>query len=262
MTTRALLGFVLTLTLMPGGRAAAQAVDDISHTNALVHYRLGEDLMHSEQFEKASAEFQSAIKLDPLLTIAHYELGQSYMQQRRYVEAARAYIACRTAIQTMAAMVARNDFTADQRRDDEIRELKDSIGAVQSGRLKVASGREVIVARLEHRMQDLERMKQRGSTTFETPAEVSLALGSAYFRSGDLPSAEREWKAAVAVNSRLGEAHNNLAALYAMTGRRQQAEDSVKQAEKAGFQVNPRLKSDIRALENPKSQIPNPKPQS
>jgi len=145
-------------------------------------------------------------------------------------------------------MVAHNDFTADQRRDDEIRELKDAIGAVQSGYVKVASGREVVIAKLEHRLQDLERMKQRGNGTLETPAEVSLALGSAYFRSGDLPSAEREWKAAVNVNSRLGEAHNNLAALYAMTGRKGDAQESVKQAEKSGFQVNPQLKSDIQKL--------------
>jgi len=248
MSTRAFLGLVLTSTLVTGGHAFAQVVDNISHTNALVHYRLGEDLMHSEQFDKASEEFRSAVKLDPLLTIAHYELGQSFMAQRRYVEAIRAYVGCRTAFQSVAALVARNDFTADQRRDDEIRELKDAIGAVQSGRVKVASGREVVIARLEHRMLDLERMKQRGSTTVDTPAEVSLALGSAYFRSGDLPSAEREWKAATAVNSRLGEAHNNLAALYAMTGRKQQAQESVKQAEKSGYPVNPRLKSDIQAL--------------
>ena len=91
-------------------------------------------------------------------------------------------------------------------------------------------------------------MRQRSGGTIETPAELSLALGSAYFRSGDLASAEREWKTAVAANSRLGEAHNNLAALYAMTGRKQQAEDAVKQAEKAGFRVNPRLKSDIQAM--------------
>jgi len=248
MQRRPLLGLVLAITLATGGRAFAQVVDDISHTNALVHYRLGEDLMHNEQFEKAAEEFQSAIKLDPLLTIAHYELGQSYMALRRYVEAIRAYVGCRTAFQTMAAMVAHNDFTADQRRDDEIRELKDAIGAVQSGYVKVASGREVVIAKLEHRLQDLERMKQRGNGTLETPAEVSLALGSAYFRSGDLPSAEREWKAAVNVNSRLGEAHNNLAALYAMTGRKGDAQESVKQAEKSGFQVNPQLKSDIQKM--------------
>ena len=53
---------------------------------------------------------------------------------------------------------------------------------------------------------------------------------------------------AINVNSRLGEAHNNLAALYAMTGRKGEAQESVKQAEKSGYQVNPKLKSDIQAL--------------
>lgn len=256
-----LLGFAVALTLTAASGARAQAVDAISHNNALVHYRLGEELMHDEQFEKAAEEFQAAIRFDPLLTIAHYELGQSYMALRRYVEAVRAYVGCRNAYDTLASLVARNDFTADQRRDDEIRELRDAIGAVQSGRLKVASGREVIIARLEHRMQDLERMKQRGNGTFETPAELSLALGSAYFRSGNLPYAEREWKAAVAVNARLGEAHNNLAALYAMTGRKNEAQEAVKQAARSGFAVNPRLKADIQAMkehQEPSSKLQAP----
>jgi hypothetical protein len=41
MATRPVLGLVLTLTLATVGRAFPQSVDDISHTNALVHYRLG-----------------------------------------------------------------------------------------------------------------------------------------------------------------------------------------------------------------------------
>ena len=145
-------------------------------------------------------------------------------------------------------MLARNDFVVDQRRDDEIRELNETIGEVRAGHIKVATGRDAMIARLEHRISELERTKQRANIAFETPAELSLALGSAYFRSGDLVSAEREWRAAVAANNRLGEAHNNLAALYAMTGRKQQAEDAVKGAEKSGYQVNPRLKSDIRGM--------------
>jgi Flp pilus assembly protein TadD len=82
----------------------------------------------------------------------------------------------------------------------------------------------------------------------EPPAELSLALGSAYFRSGDLVAAEREWKTAVSVNKRLGEAHNNLAALYAMTGRKAEAQQAVKNAERSGFRVNPNLKADIQRL--------------
>jgi Tfp pilus assembly protein PilF len=246
LQTRCVL--VLCLTFAPTGLASAQLVDDVSHVSALTHYRLGEELFRDEQFGKAAAEFQIAIKFDPLLTIAHYELGQSYMALRQYQEAIRAYVGCRTAFESMASMLARNDFVVDQRRDDEIRELKETIGAVRSGHIKVATGRDAMIARLEHRISELERTKQRSNVAFETPAELSLALGSAYFRSGDLVSAEREWRAAVAANNRLGEAHNNLAALYAMTGRKQQAEDAVKEAEKSGYQVNPRLKSDIQAM--------------
>ena len=232
-------------TVILSASASAQLVDDISHTKALAHYRLGEDLYRTERFAQAIDEFQLAIHFDPLLTLAHYELGQSYMALHRYQEAVRAYVACRTAFESMAGLMARDDAIADQRRDDEILELKDSIRDIQSGRIKIATGRDAMVARLEHRISDLERMRQRGSSAYETPAELSLALGSAHFRTGDLASAEREWKAAVAVNNRLGEAYNNLAALYAMTGRRQQAEESVKQAERSGYRVNPQLKDEI-----------------
>jgi tetratricopeptide (TPR) repeat protein len=80
----------LAIVLAEAGAAAAQIVDNVSHHQALVHYRLGEDLMHGEQFAKAADEFQAAIKFDPLLTIAHYELGQAYMSLRRYVRGCQA----------------------------------------------------------------------------------------------------------------------------------------------------------------------------
>jgi tetratricopeptide (TPR) repeat protein len=246
LRTRCLFAFFVMFALT--GRASAQLVDDVSHANALTHYRIGDELLRDEQFAKAAEEFQVAIKFDPLLTIAHYELGQAFMALRQYREAIRAYIGCRTAFESMAGLLTRNEVVLDQRRDDEIRELKDSIREIQSGHIKISTGRDAMIARLEHRISDLERTTQRGQGAYDTPAEVSLALGSAYFRSGDLTAAEREWKAAVGVNARLGEAHNNLAALYAMTGRKQQAQDSVRQAEKAGYQVNPRLKSDIQAM--------------
>ena len=44
-------------------------------------------MFRDEQFAKAIPEFQQAIKFDPLLTIAHYELGQTFMALRQYREA-------------------------------------------------------------------------------------------------------------------------------------------------------------------------------
>jgi Flp pilus assembly protein TadD len=75
---------------------------------------------------------------------------------------------------------------------------------------------------------------------------VSLALGSAYFRAEKFADAEREYKAATDVDSKAGEAHNNLAVLYMLTGRFDDAERSLARARKAGFKVHPQLEQDIR----------------
>lgn len=103
------------------------------------------------------------------------------------------------------------------------------------------------IASVEARLDDLERYRKTNAGRFETPAELSLALGSAYFRSGSAEDAEREWKAAVAVNKRMGEAHNNLAALYMALGRLEEAESELKLAERAGYRVHPQFKKDLQA---------------
>jgi tetratricopeptide (TPR) repeat protein len=227
-------------------------VDDSSRQEAIRHYRDGQALMNAEQFEKAEEAFARAIELDPLLTLAHYGRGQAFMALDRYASAVHAYIACREAHRTIFALQQTQTITVGRRAEEEIRELRDAISALQSGRVKsmggVASTVDTRVAQLERRIRELERRRQMHSDRFETPAEVSLALGSAYFRNGQREEAEREWQAAVASNPRLGEAHNNLAVLYMLRGQKKEAEDAVRAAERAGFRVHPGLKADIRKM--------------
>lgn len=231
---------------------AGQIVEDTRRQEALRHYRAGQELMYAERFDKAEAEFKQAIDLDPLLTLAHYGLGQSYMAQRRYASAVQAYLTGREAHRSVFMLQQSNTVQLDRRADEEIRELKDTVRGLQSGRIKsmggVSSTVDSRVAQLESRIRDLERLRQMSTGTFQVPAELSLALGSAYYRSGQREDAEREWKAAVAVNEKLGEAHNNLAVIYLVSGRRKEAEDAVRAAERAGFQVNLQLKDDIGRL--------------
>jgi Tfp pilus assembly protein PilF len=77
------------------------------------------------------------------------------------------------------------------------------------------------------------------------PAFVSVGLGSAYFRQNRLADAEREYKAALDDDANAGEAHNNLAVVYMLTGRLDEAAREVALAEKTGFRVNPDLKKDL-----------------
>jgi Flp pilus assembly protein TadD len=137
--------------------------------------------------------------------------------------------------------------TTDKAIDEEIRELKDSVRRVASGQVRVGQP-QIKQTQLEQRIQELERTRSTLTPNFEVPATVLLSLGSAHFRNGDRDAAKQYWTDAVQVNSKLGEAWNNLAVIYLGEGRKKEAEDAVKNAERAGFRVNPRLKDDIRAL--------------
>ena len=234
------LGFALLGAPIP---ANAQFANELDRFEALQHYRAGQELMSAERFEQAAEEFQNAISRDQLLSVAHHGLGEAYMALQRYASAIVAFTGAREALQTLHGLRERNRVEVERRRDDELRELNDTIR-----RLRLMPNTNLRVARVEARIEDLQRERTSNQGGFVTPPELSLALGSAYFRNGRLDDAEREWRNAVEVNSELGEAHNNLAALYAMTGRRREAEAAVAAAERAGFDVNPRLEEDIRKL--------------
>jgi tetratricopeptide (TPR) repeat protein len=217
---------------------------DQDRREALKEYRLGQELLTSEQWEKAAAAFERAIKRDSLFTDAHFGRGQAYMGLRRYVTAIQAFEATIEAARTLHGLRDKNRVEVDRQIDDEIRELRDQLRRTQTLKGSVA----VRSTALDERLRDLERQKSSLGSAFEPPAAVLLSLGSAHFRNGDRTSAEELWAQAVRINSRLGEAWNNLAAIYLSSGRKKQAEEAVRNAERAGFRVNPRMKDDIRQM--------------
>lgn len=238
------LGTAMLALAMPG-LAAAQVASEPVQREAIAHYRTGQTLMFEESFDRAAREFQQAVALDPLLTLAHYGLGQARMSLKDYPAAVGAFAACKAAYLRIADLSVAQAINGDRLRDDEIRELKQTVQGIRSGRVKMNQPENAIL-KLESRIRDLESTRQRGVQGVPIPAEVFFSLGSAYFRTGQLEDAEREWKDAVSRNSSFGEAYNNLAALYLTTNRPREADEAVKQAEKTGFRVHPNLKADIK----------------
>jgi tetratricopeptide (TPR) repeat protein len=194
--------------------------------------------MSAEKFERAAEEFAKAIERDPLMSLAHYQLGQAHMNLRRYPSAIKAYKDCLEVERQLYTLKQTNRFEVEKQRDDEIRELKSIIDR--------GTGRTPTVMSLEQRLRDLENQRSVVGGAFRPPAEVMLALGSAYFRSGDRDMAEAQWLAAIQANPKLGEAHNNIAVIYMQTDRLDQALEEVALAEKAGFKVNPQFKADLK----------------
>ena len=240
------------VALLASTGAPAQTVTDMNARQAAQYYRTGIELLGSERYEQAAAAFSSAIALDPLFTLAHYGLGQSYMALKRYASAVQAYVGCRDAYARIAAMRETNAFESNRRVDDEINYLRQQLVEVQSGRIKGAAGGPAAQSRLESKLEELQAMRRGNNNDrpqHPVPGEVLLALGSAYYRNGQAPDAEREWMAAAKASPKLGEVHNNLAVLYMQTGRKKEAEDAVRAAERGRYKVHPQLKEDIRRMQ-------------
>jgi Tfp pilus assembly protein PilF len=221
------------------------------HVDAMRHLHLGQENLHAEAWDKAEIEFQAAIKLEPTMELAHYGLGQVYMNTRRFPAAVAAFLACRDAYNTNIALRATNDLGAQRALEDQIQALEDERNMLAAGRVKSAlSG---TPADLDRRINDLKNRRFHDKDGVPpVPPWIEVALGSAYFRGGSMADAEREYRAAIAADPKLGEAHSNLAVVYLMTGRATEADAEITLAEKSGFKVNPQLKSDVKkALPRP-----------
>ena len=218
--------------------------NDLARRTAYHHYVRGQEFLQSEFFDKAVNEFQNAIRNDRLFTDAHYGLGQAHMGLRRYASAIQAYERCLDAARTIFSMREQDRARTDQLITDQLRALREALAQAS----RMGSGQRNAVLGIESRIRELERSKSGLVNRYEPPAQVLFALGSAYYRQGDAMTARERWELAVKVDPKLGEAWNNLAVVYMRSGRRGEAEDAVRNAEKNGFRVNPQLKEDIKLI--------------
>ncbi len=238
--------FVIVVLLGAAAHAAAQ--DPSVRGRAMPPYRAGWEFLRAEAWPEAAKSFQEAIEIDPQFELAFYGLGQAWMAQKRFVEATSAYVRCRDLYRAQAGKQFTNAQEAQRYRADRLTEIDELIRQVQSGPQSLQSQERL--RQLNERRREIQEFIQRGSSISiqnTVPSFVSLALGSAYFRSNKLEDAEREYKAAINADTKAGEAHNNLAVVYLLTGRAGEAEKEVKAAEKAGFKVHSQLKEDIKA---------------
>ena len=180
--------------------------------------------------------------------MAYYGLGRALMPQRQYAQAVTAFTRSRDLFQAEGGRQFTNQQEAQRYRRDRLTEIDDVIRQYQQG---PQTGQvQEAVRQLQQQKRDIQERVQRGmngTVDIAVPAYLSLALGSAYFRMGKLTDAEREYKAAVSRDPKIGEAHNNLAVVYLELGQFADAERAVSAAEKAGFKVNPQLVQDIKA---------------
>lgn len=222
----------------------------------------GQRLMSSERFEEAAQAFREAIQFDPLLVMAHYGLGQAHMALKEYPSAVTAFRGAREAFQKRTAEGVSRRMDYENAREDRIRALQDKVRDNMARQLapgsRDAQQREIRIQQWELEISTLQRSQNEPRAIPELPPGLSLALGSAHFRSGQLGDAEREYRAALAVQPGLGEPRNNLAVVLLLTGRPAEAKAQLALAEKNGFKVPAGLKKDVDAALATSSNSPRP----
>lgn len=217
----------LSMTVLLGLLTAPSPVQDLLQQQrrgeARSHYRAGEEYMLSEAFEEAANEFQKATQKDPVFAPAFYSLGQARMALKDYPAALAAYTSCRELILREVSLDRRAKGEIErQRRDDRLTAMKDQVGRENLGGVQI-------------------------------PAELSLGLGSAYFRLNHMDKAEQNYRAAISINGKLGEAHNNLAVIYMLSDRLDEAAREIETAEEAGFTVSAQFKRELAERQSAKT---------
>ena len=101
----------------------AQEPESVRRKEALEHWQNRRTFMVTEKWDDAERELRIAVKLDPLLSEAHYDLGQTYMAGHRYPETEKAYLAARQAFLDVAALRSSDQARGDQRIDELIEQI-------------------------------------------------------------------------------------------------------------------------------------------
>lgn len=241
---------VLALSCHSALRAQVSDSPSTGTPAALAAFRSGQEAFIQGQLDLAEDYFRSAIAASPRFAAAHCASGQTRMAQRRYADAIGPLEQCRSLAQSLALTRFTEQAAQERETEREIQELRESIQRIRRGEIKTAG--EMTATKLEERLRKLEEGRQRTSKNiFGVPAEISFTLGTAYLRTSQHEAAERALREAVNDKPQFGEAHNNLAAVYVVMGRWEDAAHQIEMAEKAGFRVSDALKADVAARRRP-----------
>jgi len=241
--TRSLV--TLLLVVLSALSLTAQVAAD--RTKARELNRLGWDYMKNEQFDNAVKAFQQSVEIDPSFDMPWYGLGRAHLALKQFVSATSALVRCRELYIQQSGKQFTSQQEAQRYRRDRILEIDEMIRELTTGP-QTAQRQEQLRQVQEHRRQLQDIISRGNNITIENsvPAWVSLSLGSAYFRSGKLSDAEREFKAAIDADRKAGEALNILAVDYLETERFDLAKTTIEAAKKTGFRVNPELERAIK----------------
>ena len=245
---------LLVVALLAGQSPAPRTTLTPDLQRAQQHDRRGWTELDARDFQKAAESFEAAVQIHTGYADALYGLGKARMGLQQYDAAVRALERSRDAYAHVGTEDAEYRLLANAARQNQINVLKRQLADVESAASSSMSGgipgaQNTQTQDLKQQIRTLQAERDAGPATGKpspVPSFVSLTLGSAYFHVDRLADAEREFRVALAVEPKFGEALSNLALVCLLTGRAEEAQSYVRVAEEAKFTINPELKRRIR----------------
>lgn len=245
---------LLVVALLAGQSPAPRTTLTPDLQRAQQHDRRGWTQLDARDFQRAAESFEAAVQIHAGYADALYGLGKARMGLQQYDAAVRALERSRDAYAHVGTEEAEYRLLANAARQNQINVLKRQLADLESPTSSSMSGgipgaQNTQTQDLKQQIRTLQSERDAGPATGKpspVPSFVSLTLGSAYFHVDRLADAEREFRAALAVEPKFGEALSNLALVCLLTGRAEEAQSYVRAAEEAKFTINPELKRRIR----------------
>lgn len=245
---------LLIVALLAGQTPAPRTTLTPDLQRAQQHDRRGWTQFDARDFQGAVESFEAAVQIHAGYADALYGLGKARMALQQYSAAVHALERSRDAYAHTGTEEAEYRLLANAARQNQVNVLKRRLENLESPTSSsmssgIPAAQNTETQDLKQQIRTLQAERDAGPTVAKlstVPSFVSLTLGSAYFRVDRLPDAEREFRAALAVEPKFGEALSNLALVCLLTGRPQEAQSYVRVAEEAKFTVNPELKRRIR----------------
>ncbi len=245
---------LLIVALLAGQTPAPRTTLTPDLQRAQQHDRRGWTQFDARDFQGAVESFEAAVQIHAGYADALYGLGKARMALQQYSAAVHALERSRDAYAHTGTEEAEYRLLANAARQNQVNVLKRRLENLESPTSSsmssgIPAAQNTETQDLKQQIRTLQAERDAGPTVAKlspVPSFVSLTLGSAYFRVDRLPDAEREFRAALAVEPKFGEALSNLALVCLLTGRAQEAQSYVRVAEEAKFTVNPELKRRIR----------------
>jgi tetratricopeptide (TPR) repeat protein len=245
--TRILLAMAAILFLCDHLPAQQESYDPHKLMIARSHYEKGMKLLARDDLEGGEAQLLEAVGVFPQLVEGYLALGNLSMQRGDFTQGLDRYTKAKNALLELQAIKHQQEAERQRRIQESIDLLKERMDEMSRSQRPQDQGK---VQQDMVKMERLEQERTNSQPSMETPLtpEVHFLVGTALMKLERFDAAAEEFRQALSLRPKFGEAHNNLAVV--LYYRREYAEcwEHLRAAEGAGIRVDPGFLDELSAV--------------